>query len=321
IAAWREVARLADLRGDHRMCARAWARLGDLLAASTASDPDEPPNSAAEDAWRRSLELDPLQADALVGLADAAAARNDHAIAADLYERLRGLGLAQPIAARHELALARSLVALGRTEEARTGLRRATLAGGEISAEAHAMFAEIADAALDREHAAAELDTAIAGLVELAADHADSDRLYTRAAELAVARAMLFDKTRQSVAAEADWQRAHALARQVAPEIARDAARTLLARSGHDAGLERRWIDAVLATRPPQAERAALLVRRADVRRGERSPDLAAALADLHEAVELTEDAPEAPAGSHSISHTDTRRRAYQLEAQLFAQS
>src|SRR6185295_7614134 len=119
------------------------------------------------------------------------------------------------IAARHELALARSLVALARTEDARTSLRRATLAGGETSAEAHALLAEIADA-----------------------EHSDSDRLHTRAAELAVARAMLFDKTRQSIAAEADWQRAHALARQVAPEIARDAARTLLARSGHDAGLE-----------------------------------------------------------------------------------
>src|SRR6185436_15641914 len=183
-------------------------------------------------------------------------------------------------------------------------------------------FAEISDAALDREHAAAELDTAIAGLVELAADHADSDRLYTRAGELAVARAMLFDKTRQSIAAVADWQRAHALARQGAPEIARDAPRTLLARSGHDAGLERRWIDAVLATRPPQAERAALLVRRADVRRRERAPDLAAALADLHEAVELTEDSVEtAEPSERSTDATETRRRAYQLEAELFAQS
>src|SRR5262249_20499612 len=149
----------------------------------------------------------------------------------------------------------------------------------------------------------------------------EADRLYTRAAELAVARAMLFDKTRQSVAAEADWQRAHTLARQVAPEIARDAARTLLARSGHDASLERRWIDAVLATRPPSAERSALLVRRADVRRRERPPDPAAAIADRHEAVELLEDGPEASGSTHPLGHTDTRRRAYQLEAQLFAQS
>ncbi|HEX3764268.1 MAG TPA: hypothetical protein VHW23_36490, partial [Kofleriaceae bacterium] len=329
-AAWREVARLAELRGDHRLGARAHARLGDLLA-----DPaGEPAPGAAENAWRRALELDPMQSDALVGLASAGADRNDHAIAAELYERLRGLGLPQAIAARHELALARSLIALGRTDEARGSLRRATLAGGEPAAEAHAVLAELADATLDRDHAASELDTAIASLVDIAAvAPADADRLYTRAAQLAVERAMLFDRDGQPSAAGADWQRAHALARQAAPEIARDAARTLLARSGDDAGLERRWIDAVLATRPPPSERAALLVRRADVRRRERFPDLAAALADLHEAVELTEelaeassdglDAPEGPDQDGVENHdaTEIRRNAYQLEAELFAQS
>jgi tetratricopeptide (TPR) repeat protein len=176
------------------------------------------------------------------------------------------------------------------------------------------MLAELADAALDREHAAAELETAIVALVELAAERpADRDRLSTRAAELTVARAMLFDKTGQSIAAGADWERAHALAGSAAPEIARDAARTLLARSGDDASVERRWIDAVLATRPAPIERAALLVRRADVRRRAPSVDLAAALADVREAVELTEVAPGAPA--------HTRRRAYQLQAELFAQT
>ncbi|HMG23076.1 MAG TPA: hypothetical protein VK607_17190, partial [Kofleriaceae bacterium] len=337
LAAWREVARLAELRADRRTCARAWARLGDLLAGlpgdptgdptgDPAGDPTGDPAGdpaaaaepgAAEDAWRRSLELDPMQAAALVGLGAAAAARDEHAVAAELYERLRGVGLAQATAARHELALARSLIALSRTDEARASLRRATLAGGEPAAEAHAMLAEIADVALDRDHAAAELDTAIASLVELAAGATpDADRLYTRAAQLAVERAMLFDRSNQPIAAGADWQRAHALARQAAPEIARDAARTMLDRSGDDAGLERRWIDAVLATRPPPAERAALLVRRADVRRRERFPDLAAALADLHEAVELTEEISEL--GSDA---TETRRSAYQLEAELFAQS
>src|SRR6185436_9425234 len=34
-----------------------------------------------------------------------------------------------------------------------------------------------------------------------------------------------------------------------------------------------------------------------------------------------SEDAPDTPSGGHAIGHTDTRRRAYQLEAQLFAQS
>jgi tetratricopeptide (TPR) repeat protein len=320
IAAWREVARLAELRGDHRTGARAWSRLGGLLDAPAAPDaPAGTPSGprAAEDAWRRSLELDPLQADALVGLARSAAGRDDHAAAADLYERVRGLGLAQAVAARHELALARSLRALGRLDEARTSLRRATLAGGETAAEAHALLAELADVALDREHAATELETAItalAALAELAAARpAERDRLSARAAELCVARAMLLDKAGRSAAAGADWQRAHVLARQAAPEIARDAARTLLARSGDDAGLERRWIDAVLATRPPAAERAALLVRLADVRRRDPSPELAAALADLREAVQLTEGAPGAPA--------QTRRRAHQLEAELSAQS
>src|SRR6185436_19701693 len=54
IGSWREVARLAELRSDHRTCARAWARLGDLLAASASADPEaDHPGSAAEDAWRR----------------------------------------------------------------------------------------------------------------------------------------------------------------------------------------------------------------------------------------------------------------------------
>ena len=78
----------------------------------------------------------------------------------------------------------------------------------------------------------------------------------------------------------------------------------------------------MLATRPPPAERAALLVRRADVRRRERFPDLAAALADLHEAVELTEELAERdPGDSGRPAATEIRRNAYQLEAALFAQS
>src|SRR5262249_17006043 len=91
--AWREVPRIA--------AARASARLGELVSGDD-----------AERAWRRALELDGLQVAAIVGLAQSAATRADHAVAADLYERLRGLGLAPLVLARHELALARSLVAL-----------------------------------------------------------------------------------------------------------------------------------------------------------------------------------------------------------------
>ncbi|MBA3457715.1 MAG: hypothetical protein H0T42_31825, partial [Deltaproteobacteria bacterium] len=312
IEAWREVARLAEARGDHRTCSRAWAIVGELL---TGAD--------AEDAWTRALALDPLQSDALAGLATAAAARGDHPAAADLYERLRGLGLPQHVAARYELALARSLVVIGRVDDARASLRRATLAGGETAAEAHAVLAEVAEATSDREHAAAELDTAIAALVGLATDEdGPGERLFTRAAELAVARAHLFDRGGQSVAAGVDWIRAHDLAQEHAPTIARDAARTLLSRSGTDAATERRWIDAVLATRPPPKERADLLVRRAEARRRELTPDVAAAIADLHEALQLTH----AAAGAHDDADADVeaneiRRRAYHLEAELLSQS
>lgn len=305
LEAWRQVARLAESRGDMRSAARAFAIVGELLAKRyEASEPEL--WEEAEAAWRRALELDPLQPEAIAGLATAAAARGAHGAASDLYERLRGLGLPQHMAARYELMLARSLVHLGRIDEARASLRRATAAGGETAAEAHAVLAEIAEASEDREHAAVELDTAIASFVGLAGEGAD-DRLYARAAELAVARATLLETSGQRQQATADWERAHELAANHAPAIARDAARTMLSRAA-DPRSERRWVDAVLATRPPAEERAHLLIHRADVRRREENPDVAAAIADLHEALELSED-------------SDVRRRAYQLEADLLAKS
>jgi len=305
VQAWREVARLADERGDARTGARANAILGDSLARQDQLE-------EAERAWRNALERDPLQADAIAGLARAAAARGDHAGAAELYERLRGLGLPQPVIAKQELAFARSLVALERLDDARSSLRRATLSGGETAAEAHAVLAEIAEADADADHAAAELDTAISSFVDLGSEaDVDEDRMFTRAAELAVARAALFDRRGDAAQAGADWERAHGLAAQHAPGIARSAARTMLARAADPIG-ERRWIDAVLATRPPSAERAALLISRADVRRKEATPDIAAALADLHEALALLED---------ETSDPVVRRRAYALEAELLAKS
>ncbi|MFT3699046.1 MAG: hypothetical protein QM831_38225 [Kofleriaceae bacterium] len=343
VNAWREVARLAEGRGDARTAARAYATLGDSLDRARAvpqeritppagnvvddrlisrrsglmlvAQAEEPEiDSGAEVAWRRALDHDPLQADAIAGLAAAAQRRGDHVVAAEYFERLRGLGLPQTSVTRHELALARSLVALDRLDDARGSLRRATLAGGETAAEAHAILADIAQASSDSEHAAAELDTAISSYVGLAiepADHSEEDRMYARAAELAAARAALFDRTGDAAGAAVDWERAHGLAVEHAPEIARDAARTMLDRAV-DPLSERRWIDAVLATRPPQAERADLLVRRADVRRKEATPDLAAALADLHEALSLTEEQDADPA---------LRRRAYALEAELLSKS
>ena len=303
--AWREIARLGEERGDHRTAARAHAVLGANL--SKRGDP-----AGAEAAWQRSLDLDSLQTEAMAGLAAAAAERGDHATAADLYERMRGLGLASLTITKHELALARSLVALGRIDDARGSLRRATLEGGETAAEAHAVLAEIAEATANPAHAAVELDTAISSLVGLATNDSD-DRMYTRAAELAVARASLFDRMGDAAQAGVDWERAHGLAARHAPSIARSAAKTMLARAAEPIG-ERRWIDAVLATRPPPAERASLLISRAEIRRKEATPDLAAALADLHEALSLTE-------GEDQDADPASRRRAYALEAELLAKS
>jgi Tfp pilus assembly protein PilF len=324
ISAWREIARLAEARGDRHVAARAYATLGEL-------SPD-----AGEPEWRRALELDPLQDVAIANLALAAARGGQHATAVELYERLRGLGIAQELAARYELQLATSLIALDRFDDARAALRRTLVLGDETSAEGHVMLAELAMHARDREHAAAELDTAIAALLALAEDRNESDatRLFKRAAELALARAQLFDETGAPQQASAEYERAHELAAGHAPEVARGAARTMLSRAADAIG-ERRWIDAVLATRPPAGERASLLVLRADVRRRERTPDLAAALGDLHEAIAIVDgiSAPVSGAsrsgeagpfdelGGDDTASSDTRRRAYELEAELFAAS
>jgi Tfp pilus assembly protein PilF len=340
VDAWRAVARLGEERGDHRTAARAWAALGDLLArlapapggtprapgAPRALDPAPPrPRTAgveAQAAWRRAIELDPLQSDALVGLAAAAAATGEHAAAVVLFERLRGLGLGAAVTARHELQLARSLAALGRLDEARSSLRRATLAGGETAAEAHALLAEIATGARDRDLAAAELEAAIAAFVELAVDErGEAPRRLVRAAKLALTRAQLLEVGPDQAAAVSDLQRAYQLAQAHDPDLARAAASALLERAGSEPAVERRWIDALLATRPRALERASLLVRRADSRLRDGAPDLAAALADVREALPLLAD-PGAAGAPRSDPHAAVRaahRRALALEAELLA--
>ena len=81
-AEWRAVGRLAEARGDHRTAARAWATLGELVAAGA---PGEGESAIA--AWQRALELDPLQVDALAGLAGAAAAAGDGELADHFFHR------------------------------------------------------------------------------------------------------------------------------------------------------------------------------------------------------------------------------------------
>ena len=55
------------------------------------------------------------------------------------------------------------------------------------------------------------------------------------------------------------------------------------------------------------------MIHRADVRRREKTPDLAAAVADLHEALKLLED--------DDPEQAALRRKAYQLEADVLAKS
>lgn len=299
--AWRQVARIAQTNQDRRTAGRAHAALGDLLAH------DDPVK--ANRAWQRAIELDPRQSDAMIGLARASAMRGDHALAVSYYQRLRELRLAPDVASRLELELARSLVALERADEARDALQRAS-DSPETSAEAHVILSEIAVRAGEFERAAAELDLAIAELVAMAGARPtmNSARWVARAAELAGVRATLFDQCEQRERANADWVRAYELAGQHAPAIARDAARSLLSRAVVPAD-QFKWLDAILATRPADAERAALLMDRAELRSTEPA-DHVAALADIREVLALTEGEP-APA--------QVRRRAYTLQAALLA--
>src|SRR5436190_1870659 len=66
LGAWHEVARIAEERGDHRSAARAFAIVGDLIAKRYAAE-EASSWERAEAAWRRALELDPLQTDAIAG--------------------------------------------------------------------------------------------------------------------------------------------------------------------------------------------------------------------------------------------------------------
>lgn len=307
--AWRQVARLAVARQDRRVAGRAQAALGELLARS-----DEP--GKAKRAWQRAIDLDPAQTDAMIHLARAHARRGDHDAAIELYQRLRNLGLPSNLGSQLELELARSLMAVERTADAQSALQRATPLGGETAAEAHVILAELAAQASMDDQAVGQLDSAITKLIELAdsevnAGTTDAARLRARAAELAVVRATRFDNAGRIDQANAEWIRAHDLAEKHAPAIARDAAHTMLSRaaSPHE---ERRWLDAALATLPPIAERASLLVSRAEVRARPPSTDVVGALADIHDALTLVDETP---------ASTLTRRRAYALQAILLAES
>lgn len=318
--AWHQVVRLAVARQDRRAAGKAQAALGELLARG-----DEP--AKAKRAWQRALDLDPAQSDAMMSLARAHARRGDHDAAVELYQRLRNLGPAPHVAAPLELELARSLVGLERHDDAAAALQRAVLFGGETAAEAHVILSEISTASPAPDRAASELDSAISAFVELAnaraaasGDGGEAAALRARAAELAVVRATRFDAAGQTDNANADWKRAHDLAGKHAPAIARQAARAMLSRAASPAD-ERVWIDALLATLPPAGERASLLVARAEVRARPPTADTIGALADIDEALSLGDDTGKVVTRDDVTSPLLTRRRAYELQASLLADS
>ena len=261
-------------------------------------------------------------------------ARGDHAAAArSLRAAARSRACRSTSAAQHELELARSLIALGRTDDARASLRRATLAGGETaprhmrcsprSPRRRSIASTRPPSSTPRSRRSSSSRRGATG---------GNDRLYTRAAELAASRvpccgsAVVTTRPRPRTGSV----RTRSPSAALADDRPRCGAHDARARAD-DASAERRWIDAVLATSPPPIERAALLVRRADVRRRERTPDLAAAIADLHDALAPTWRACpgcwRSSTGEHLAAEleadaaVETRRHAYQLEAEVLAQS
>ena len=256
-------AELLARRGDDRGGARALAGAGD--AALAAGD-----SNGAERRYRRALELDPDSEAALSGAASVLEQRGavDEAVA--LWHRLIDASVSTPARqARYSCELGRSLLARGDIAGARAALSGAADADdAELRARARALLADAHEAAADRDAAAAELADAVGALVS-AAERAEAVRavnLRRRAAELTLARGRhLVGSAHPEDAAQA-FELAHSLAESDAPEVAREAATELLraADADNDLPAAQRWIDALLALAGDDAERAALLLHRAE---------------------------------------------------------
>lgn len=289
----------------------------------------------AAERYGGALELQPDDPAALAGAAAVAARREQHVAAVEMWSRLLDLEEQSPrLTARYRLELGRSLAAMGDEQGAAEALREAGYSGApEVAADAHS---ELAALYRDRGRlgdAAAELDASIVALTRAAesffagagqpgggseragssgerastapegesvagADPDDGKRLLDRAAELALERADLVRDMGEDELAREEYERAHSLARDVAPTRARQAARSLLdvERRRGDRKAERRWIDALLAARPSSSERVELMLARASLRvqniadgsEGVDSDDVRGALRDIDEVLALS---------------------------------
>jgi Tfp pilus assembly protein PilF len=322
-AAWQALVDAARARDDHAVEAEALTELAAVL----------PDRDARLAALRRAVACAPHALRAWLALAEDAADRGD--VDAARHARQGGLAGGPSPEQRSELewALARALLAADPSaadDELAQALTRAAGGAGAAAALAQAQQAELSvRAGLGRVDATARLDAAISSLV-LLAERAFAQApagaavdpiiapalgsspgipLIARAATLALRQGELAERDGDAAAAERAFERAHELAAAHAPSVARQAASTLLRRAS-DARAERRWLDAVLATRPPEEERLGLQLRRAELRLAEPAAgepiDVAAVLVDVQAVTTTTTD----PA---------VQRRAYELEAQALA--
>lgn len=336
IDALERVVELSAERGDQRAQMRA-------LLSTAALYRRMAHHQRAEATYRAALAIDERDPDALAGAAAAAVARNNHQAAIELWQRVIALGDHPPrVAARYHLELGRSLLSAGDRDAAVTALSQATgMGSGDIAGEAHSVLADIyrdndggravreLDAAVHALTRAAESifaqttaelgpdETAPTGPVKsqddqvpaVGADYKEGKRHLGRAAQLALQRAELLAGQGRAGDAERDYERAHTLARDADPDHARTAARALLqshTQSGDKSG-QRRWLDALLATRPEPGERVKLLLSRAELR-AEDPDDTGGALGDIHTVLSESSDA-------------DERAIALGLQARLLAHS
>ncbi len=256
-------AALLARRGDARGQARALAGAGDAAAAAGDS-------GGAESRYRRALELDPDSEAALSGAASVLEQRGASDEAVALWQRLIDASVGTPARqARYACELGHSLLLRGEVDGARAVLADAAdAADPELRARARTLLADAHEAAADRDSAAAELADAVGALVS-AAERSEAERavsLRRRAAELTLARGRHLAGNNHVDDATQAFELAHSLAENDAPAIAREAATELLAAADAAADLAtaQRWIDALLALAADDAERAALLLHRAD---------------------------------------------------------
>ncbi|MCG8422255.1 MAG: hypothetical protein MJE77_30405 [Proteobacteria bacterium] len=283
------IARLLAESGDAHSQAGVLVRMAEICQRL-----DHIPRAAER--YEQALVVEPDNSAALAGAASLAARQDDHRGAVKLWHRLlESAELSPRDAARHQIELGVSLAAMADSTAAREVLRQAAYhSTGEVAARAHVLLADLLHGTRDLTGVADELDAAVVALTRAAenffarapesepgqgaragapdqvgGEGVSAGKQYLdQAAKYSLERAGLLEELGREDESRDDYHRAHSLARDVAPEHARTAARSLLEaerRRGDLAG-QRRWIDALLVAQPKSDERVELLLSRAQLR-------------------------------------------------------